>query len=59
MLSNEWEKIGVELATIAKILEKAGADYIVIATNTMHKLAEYIQNELNFSYYFLHLRASS
>ncbi len=44
MLSNEWEKIGVELATIAKILEKAGADYIVIATNTMHKLAEYIQN---------------
>ena len=47
MLNNEWEKIGVELARIAKVLEKAGADYIAIATNTMHKLADYIQNEIN------------
>lgn len=47
MLSNEWDKIGVELATIAKTLEKAGADYIVIATNTMHKLADYIQSQIN------------
>lgn len=47
MLNNEWEKIGVELARIAKVLEKAGADYIAIATNTMHKLADYIQNEIS------------
>ena len=47
MLNNEWEKIGVELARIAKVLEKAGADYIAIATNTMHKLADYIQSEIN------------
>lgn len=47
MLSNEWDKIGVELATIAKTLEKAGADYIVIATNTMHKLADYVQSQIN------------
>ncbi len=47
MLTNEWEKIGVELAKIARILEKAGADYIAIATNTMHKLADYVQNQIN------------
>ena len=47
MLSNEWDKIGVELATIAKILENAGADYIVIATNTMHKLADYVQSQIH------------
>lgn len=47
MLSNEWNKIGVELATIAKTLENAGADYIVIATNTMHKLADYVQGQIN------------
>ena len=47
MLNNEWEKIGIELARIAKVLEGAGADYIAIATNTMHKLADYIQSEIN------------
>lgn len=46
MLNNEWDKIGVELAYIAKILENAGADYIVIATNTMHKLADYVQSQI-------------
>ena len=47
MLSNEWDKIGIELSTIARALENAGADYIVIATNTMHKLADYIQSQIN------------
>ena len=40
MLNNEWDKI-------AKILENAGADYIAIATNTMHKLADYVQKQIN------------
>ena len=47
MLNDEWDKIGKELARIAKILEKAGADYIAIATNTMHKLADYVQSKIN------------
>lgn len=47
MLENKWYEIGVELAKIAKILETAGADYIVVATNTMHKLADYIQSQIN------------
>lgn len=46
MLENEWDKIGEELACIAKMLESAGVDYIVIATNTMHKLADYIQSQI-------------
>lgn len=47
MLNNEWDKIGYELATIAQTLEQAGADYIVIATNTMHKFADYVQRKIN------------
>ena len=47
MLENKWDEIGVELAKIAKMLENAGVDYIVIATNTMHKLADYIQSQIN------------
>ena len=47
MLNNEWDKIGEELARIAKVLEDAGADYIAIATNTMHKLADYVQSKIN------------
>lgn len=47
MLNNEWDKIGDKLADIAKTLENAGADYIVIATNTMHKLAEVVQSRIN------------
>lgn len=47
MLASEWDKIGEELANIAKILENAGANYIVIATNTMHKLADYVQSQIN------------
>ncbi len=46
MLENEWDEIGAELAKIAKTLEDAGADYIVIATNTMHKLADYVQSQI-------------
>lgn len=47
MVENKWDKIGEELAGIAKMLENAGVDYIVIATNTMHKLADYIQSRIS------------
>lgn len=40
---NEWEKSGSILGEIAANLEKAGADVIVICTNTMHKVAEQVQ----------------
>ncbi|MEO0646607.1 MAG: aspartate/glutamate racemase family protein [Cyanobacteria bacterium J06650_10] len=39
---DNWEKIGQILATAAARLEGAGADCLLIATNTMHKVAEAI-----------------
>ena len=47
MLDNNWDEIWKNLANIANILENAGADYIAIATNTMHKLADYVQQQIN------------
>jgi aspartate racemase len=39
----EWDKSGEILANAAYNLEKAGADFIIICTNTMHKVVEQIQ----------------
>lgn len=44
---NEWEKLGDILADIAKKLEIAGADFVMICTNTMHKVANYVQERIN------------
>lgn len=47
MRQSNWEMIEKELCDKAKKLESIGADIIVIATNTMHKLADKIQKEIN------------
>ena len=39
----EWVEAGSRLADIARRLEAAGADALVLCTNTMHKLAETVQ----------------
>ena len=41
--SGQWDKSAVILADAAKKLENAGADFILICTNTMHKVASQIQ----------------
>ncbi|WP_337022523.1 MULTISPECIES: aspartate/glutamate racemase family protein [unclassified Pantoea] len=38
--SGKWDDAGAILNTEARALELAGADFIVLATNTMHKLAD-------------------
>ena len=43
----DWEKSAEILSEAAINLEKAGADFIVICTNTMHKVAPQIQNKIN------------
>ena len=43
----EWEKSAEILAEAAENLEKAGADFIVICTNTMHKVAPQIQKRIS------------
>jgi aspartate racemase len=37
-----WDEAGVLLADAARSLEAAGADFVVLATNTMHKVADVI-----------------
>lgn len=40
--SGDWEKSGAILGRTAQSLEKAGADFLLICTNTMHKVAPQI-----------------
>ena len=42
-----WEELGHIMITSAQKLEKAGADYIAIATNTMHLLAPQVQANIS------------
>ena len=37
-----WEEAGAELARIARALEGAGAELLILATNTMHRVADTI-----------------
>ena len=41
--ADEWEIAGAQLADIARRLQHAGADVLVLATNTMHKVAPAIE----------------
>jgi aspartate racemase len=43
----DWSEAAARMIRAAKSLERAGADFIVICTNTMHKLAEEIRAGVN------------
>lgn len=43
---NEWGKLTGMMIDAATRLNKAGADFIVICTNTMHKMADDIENSV-------------
>ena len=45
--AGDWDSIGRELAMGAQALENAGADFIVIATNSMHKVVDVIQTAIH------------
>ena len=45
--NGDWEKSGRILSDAAASLEKAGADFIVICTNTMHKTVPAIQARIS------------
>ncbi|MGB5532031.1 MAG: aspartate/glutamate racemase family protein [Acidimicrobiia bacterium] len=51
--ANEWGRAGALLAADAARLEASGADLIVLATNTMHKVAPQIESEITIP--FLHI----
>lgn len=41
-MSGDWDAAGVALATAAKQVEAAGAEMVLICTNTMHKVADQV-----------------
>ncbi len=43
----QWKKAAQVLGTAAQKLETAGADFILICTNTMHKIAPEIQSQIS------------
>lgn len=44
---DEWDELGEKLSRSAQNLERAGADYIVICTNLMHKVAPIVQSNIS------------
>jgi aspartate racemase len=55
MLQSEgrWEELGSQMANAARQLEKGGADFILLCTNTMHKLTSDIEGAVKIP--FLHI----
>lgn len=51
--SGNWQQAGEILAKLAVALEKSGAEGILLATNTMHKVASQIIDKINVP--FLHI----
>jgi aspartate racemase len=45
--ADAWDQAGDVLASLARDLETAGADCVLICTNTMHKLADTVQNAIS------------
>ena len=50
---DRWDEAGHILVKCAQDLERGGADFIVLCTNTMHKLADQITANVNIP--FLHI----
>lgn len=53
MASGDWHRVGEILADCAKRIEAAGAEFLLICTNTMHKVANQIQAAISIP--ILHL----
>ena len=45
--AGDWDKSAEVLARAARALERAGADFIVICTNTMHKVAPEVGRQVS------------
>lgn len=51
--AGEWDKAGAEMGAVARQLEAAGAEAIVLCTNTMHRVAGQIEQAVRIP--FLHI----
>ena len=45
--AGKWDELGEMLGNVAGNLEKAGADFVLICTNTMHKVAEEVRKKIS------------
>lgn len=43
----DWDETAVILSKVAQSIEAGGADFLLICTNTMHKVADDIQTQIN------------
>jgi len=43
---NRWDELASIMIEAARSLEKGGADFVIICTNTMHKLYDEVQNNI-------------
>ncbi len=48
-----WKEMGIILGDVAETMEKAGAEMLVLCTNTMHKLAPAIESRIEIP--FIHI----
>ncbi len=53
----DWEAIGELMKQAALQLERAGADIVLLCTNTIHLVSEYISENINIP--FLHIASST
>ena len=53
MREGKWDEIGGHMATIAKTIESGGADVILLCTNTVHKVAGWIEGAITVP--FIHI----
>jgi aspartate racemase len=44
--STNWDKVAIQLSAIGKTLEEAGADCLLLCANTMHRVAEKLQENI-------------
>ena len=56
--AGDWDKSARLLGVAARALEKGGADFFVICTNTMHKVADAVQAEYQ-AYYEKHTQVKT
>lgn len=45
-MTGEWHQAGQRLANLARLIERGGADCIVLCTNTMHRIADMIEADV-------------
>lgn len=44
---NDWDELAIQMINAGQRLERGGADFVLLCTNTMHKLVDQIQANIN------------